>query len=94
MQALSHSVKTVLWNETAGNKTTKHAAPLFTQNRATDVTFHDVTFSFQEYAPVIFLSMREAFGIQNETFIKSMSELKGGQVRRRAEEDRAQSWYA
>jgi hypothetical protein len=30
---------------------------------------------------VIFLSMREHFGISNEAFTKSMSELKGGQVR-------------
>ena len=79
-QALSHSMKTVLYNETAGSRATKHPVPAFTHNRATDVSFHDVTFSFQEYAPVIFLSVREHFGIDNEAFVKSMSELKGGQV--------------
>jgi len=79
-QALSHSMKTVLYNETAGSRATKHPVPAFTHNKATDVSFHDVTFSFQEYAPVIFLSVREHFGIDNEAFVKSMSELKGGQV--------------
>lgn len=44
------------------------------------MTFHDVAFEFQEYAPIPFLSLREAFGIQNDAFVRSMAELKGGQV--------------
>ena len=46
-QAMSHSVKTILFNETAGSKSTKHPIAAFTQNRDTEVTFQDVTFSFQ-----------------------------------------------
>ena len=46
-QAISHSMKTCLFSETAGSKSTKHPPAAFTQNRATDVTFQDVTFSFQ-----------------------------------------------
>jgi hypothetical protein len=129
-QAIAHSMKAHLYGETAGSKSTKHPPAAFTQTKATDVTFQDVTFSFQvgtwvglcvgmyvyvekrkpgvrramattwliptytitiarsihrpiaqEYAPPIFLSIREHFGIDNETYLKSMAELKGGQVR-------------
>jgi hypothetical protein len=38
-QALSHSIKTNLFGDTAGNLSTKHPPAAFTQNRATDVTF-------------------------------------------------------
>jgi hypothetical protein len=56
------------------------------QLRERGVTFHDVAFEFQEYAPIPFLSLREAFGIQNDAFVRSMAELKGGQVGRTSEE--------
>lgn len=46
-QAISHSMKTCLFGETAGSKSTKHPPAAFTHNRATDVTFQDVIFSFQ-----------------------------------------------
>lgn len=80
-QAISHSIKTSLFSETAGSKSTKHPPAAFTHTRATEITFQDVAFSFQEYAPVIFLSIREHFGIDNEAYLRSMKELKGGQVR-------------
>lgn len=78
--ALSHSITTQLFGDTAGNKSTKHAPATFKYQRTTPVTFDNVTFEFTQYAPQIFLSIREHFGINNQAYIKSMSQLKGGQV--------------
>ncbi len=79
-QAIAHSMQTSLFNETTGSKATKHPPAAFAHTKATDVTFQDVTFSFQEFAPVIFLSIREHFGIDNAAYLQSMADLRGGQV--------------
>jgi hypothetical protein len=38
-------------------------------------------FEFQEFAPAPFASLRGQFGVTHTAFLKSMAELKGGQVR-------------
>ena len=77
-RALSHSMTVALHHKSTDSPATKHHQSAFTHVHATDVTLDGIAFSFQEFAPTIFFSIRGHFGVDHDAYVHSMSELRTG----------------